>query len=728
MKQFTAFLSIFLTVVLLPLQTLAAPTPYKIPSDIIQLRQGASTSPKGLTADFSLGASNPTVSIDSSLNLNFNKNSFQLGDATSSNKKFVANLGLGAANPQLRYNASTSAWEFSTDGTNFDEFGSGSGGGAGINLLKNPGFESGITVGWANTGGTFAAVSTGGNLLIGKGSATFTASASGQFVQSTAYNVPNGLFGQACAGSIIYKGADTGLKLQVVDGSANILAQQVLSAQTVATTVSLPFVCPSSGTVRLKVISSAASSLVALDQTSLGSNALIALSQAYQYGKALFPAATSCDWTTTSSTLAPFPADSDCVFPTVTGRLAASATLTPTVEAPDAPAGAFDVTFLTTTNAVGGTNCVYDIVDENGTTGNGTFNAINGTAHNTPTNLRRSFTYTTGGSHTFKIRGSSSDNTTGCFLSNDITQSEFIVNFFPTNSQTAVTAANSSLSWSGYQTASGGWDTTSASFADFSAGTGVTIAELTNRNFGSVVSEASGLPAITWNAPRVGRYWVCAGVNVLVSNVADLGIQLLDGANVIIDAGEYHRQTGGNVNSTANVCGIQSISSAGPATTKLKGAVTGGITLQVSSNNVPAPGAAIRWSIFNIDTPFPTPVLAGSVVSPSSGVMNTVAFRFSGDSSDSTVCASDPCTISFQTGGVSIVNNPASSNYYVHFVPGTFSATPVCTATGLDIVQPSFVTRQAGIGNDANTLSLSAWNALGAQLQDGVSVICIGPK
>ncbi len=130
-------------------------------------------------------------------------NTFRLGDGNPAlDKKVIFNQGTSPY-PTLKWNSASSTLQFSNDGVTFSDLGSGSGSGQGFNVLVNPDFESGIVQGWTNSGGTFAAVSSGSNLLLGKGSATFTASGSGQFVASSAYLVPNGLLGRACAVSML---------------------------------------------------------------------------------------------------------------------------------------------------------------------------------------------------------------------------------------------------------------------------------------------------------------------------------------------------------------------------------------------------------------------------------------------------------------------------------------------------------------------------------------------
>lgn len=63
-------------------------------------------------------------------------NNFRLGDGQASNKAFEFNRGLGASNPKLRWNQAQLKLQFSNDGTNFTDIGSGGGGGGSVSRLQ----------------------------------------------------------------------------------------------------------------------------------------------------------------------------------------------------------------------------------------------------------------------------------------------------------------------------------------------------------------------------------------------------------------------------------------------------------------------------------------------------------------------------------------------------------------------------------------------------------------
>lgn len=74
-------------------------------------------------------------------------NELKLGNKTAENVNIEIDKGLNLSNPKIRWNDAAEAFQFSNDGNNFFDFGSGSGSGE-INYIENSGFET-DTAGWA---------------------------------------------------------------------------------------------------------------------------------------------------------------------------------------------------------------------------------------------------------------------------------------------------------------------------------------------------------------------------------------------------------------------------------------------------------------------------------------------------------------------------------------------------------------------------------------------------
>lgn len=151
----------------------------------------------------------------------------------------------------------------------------GSGSGVGIELLPNPGFESGgATTNWSSSGGVVATNTSGVHLLVGKKSAQWTPSASGQTFTSSALAIA-GLAGQNCSAQIYYTYAGTSgdYSLQAYDGTS-VLAALSLPSQSVANPQSITFPCGSAttSTLQWRLISNVASpSAIYFDNAHLGS-------------------------------------------------------------------------------------------------------------------------------------------------------------------------------------------------------------------------------------------------------------------------------------------------------------------------------------------------------------------------------------------------------------------------------------------------------------------------
>lgn len=285
----TILIGFFLSVALF-----AAEAPEKIQKDRLQLGKTSSSAAKEIIFDTADGASNKKFSIDKVTKELTLDTDFQVdGDLSVTGKSFLmdneTDIGAGAGadiklrfdegslnKPTIQWNETRSKLQFSNDGTLFKDFGTGSGGGGGgYNILVNPGFEDGYNEAWSNSGGTFDDATTSPDLLFGEVSATFDASSSGQYFQSDAALIPDILKDQACEASITYKGADTNYALKVKDGSDADLTPVVTKtfeiAGTNAVTVTTFFRCPSSGSLKLRVESTANGAIGSFDEAYLGS-------------------------------------------------------------------------------------------------------------------------------------------------------------------------------------------------------------------------------------------------------------------------------------------------------------------------------------------------------------------------------------------------------------------------------------------------------------------------
>lgn len=610
--------------------------------------------------------------------------------------------------------------------TNWEVVGSSSGEG-GFNLLSNPGFELGSTTGWTNSGGTYAVVTSGANLLFQTKSVTLNASATGQYVESTAYTVPVGLQGTNCVARIHYLGGDTNLKMDVIDNGAVVISTTTFSgASTTTTSLSANFICPTSGTIKLRVESTADAAIVALDRMYLGgADNLSQISQASFYGGVIWPATTNCGWTRTAQdSFADFSADTDCTTPVgnnLLGNGAAPATKIPAVTFNNMPAGDYYITaigefFVNASN----TQCAFRFSD-------GTDNTSPQIIYNnaglmqTPVISGR-LSYSSSATRTISIQatavGASADCRVVSALQNNL---QILVYRFPTSTETAYNAGQSPASWSGSLLgAGGGWTTTSSSYADVAvATTSSTLTTLTNTNM-SVIAEATKLPAITFTPTRAGSYQVCANVTVTNTASDNTNVRMVDGAGTVIAAGVGNYPAAANAISAATLCGISNLTSTAAATYKIQMLVASG-TGQVSQ----ATNHPITWMIVALNQSFPAPLLVNSVVSPSAGIVG-VATASIGGATVATSCTASPCTVYNSTGTwISSATRASTGNYTINFTAGYWSGVPQCFYSSLNNSAP------IGMGQSSGA-STSSWPiytiaAGGTQTDERFSVFCIGP-
>ncbi len=138
-----------------------------------------------------------------------------------------------------------------------------------VNLIENPGGENGLQR-WTNSGGGTFSIESGANVGVGTRSLSWDASAASDTLTSRQASVPVGLQNRFCYASFLYKGGDTNLTAEVIDGSLTVLASKSLTAQTDYSLGELGFTCPSSGTVAFRLSASADAAIIYLDQVFVG--------------------------------------------------------------------------------------------------------------------------------------------------------------------------------------------------------------------------------------------------------------------------------------------------------------------------------------------------------------------------------------------------------------------------------------------------------------------------
>jgi hypothetical protein len=638
--------------------------------------------------------------------------------ATSTDKVLEFNAGLGASNPQIKLNKTTGKLQFSNDGSLFKDVGSGGGGGSGINLLvDNPGLEAGVTQNMSASAPSTVTAVTGSSALFETTSFNFFPTLSGQTYETQAYAVPKGLQGAPCLAAIYYTSAEVTSPTNgaVYSGTNTLLSAQVPFTRNVGPAMPLyiPFTCPTSGSVKIRMTSTGGvtSGLIG-DNMHLGSETrLKEVTQASMYGTNTFPDASGCDWNSSSSAFSDYPANGSCPLGVATGRLVASVTKTPTVEAPNAPAGTYEVLYVPGYIAAhAGTNCRYTVTDESNV--GSTIQSFSTTTatNNHAVPLAGVFNYSTAASHTFKVRVASSDNSTNCALNNDGNQGQYIVKYYPTQSQTITQGSGQASSWSGYFPASRYWTTNSGPFADPSPQGSGSLIERDNQNFGTVSGYSGSLPGITFSPAKMGRYHVCfrskLGNNNAPTNAAE--VQLIDQDGVQLGTDDsYTLETRP---STMVVCGNVNFSSLAPRSLRLQMAAGG------SSVSTLGFGTAdgLQITIFQLDAGQAAVAYPGVIEGPVGSPRLIHAYA----------ALNNAGSVNRSSGNwITLGSHPSTGDFV--YTLSTFSGIPSCTCTAGG--STSTLCSVNAISSTSVEVSLRQVEAA-AFVDAAHDLICLGPK
>lgn len=620
-----------------------------------------------------------------------------------------------------------------------------------VSLLENGGFEAG-KAGWTSSGGTFAIATSGSNLLVDKASATFDASATSQYIQSKLYTVPNGMYGSSCSASFEYLGGDTNLKLVVLDGTAAVLATRTLeSAATIKRSFGTTFQCPTSGTFRVRLESTADAAIIALDKFKLGELDTFQVGAAKYVGAIEWAPTGSCTWPAAATSFTSIPADTDCPAPSVSGELSAPPTKVPgfIVQGP----GDFLVTanFRATHSSVADGRTALRL--SNGTNHSSVVVA-NTTNGNTTTNDSWSFIISLpSGSHTVQLQASSVNAATFEVL-NSSGPSGQTVNFnvvkFPTASETAyrpetinwkvdanISGANPSLGTSSVATYT---SITNASLT-LTNNSGSLPAQIpcssTNPSTGTTCSAGTEDIGIAFNLPAAGDVLACVSFShdmYLASAGDNLAVFQIDetpnNSQTTTSAGKTRLQSHGysaagtlQVGTPIRLCSPFTFVSAGQKTLRLKYEQYNS-TGVINSSFIMADGDGaagqrdIHWEVYPITQHVPAPVIVNSVVTPYSGVASIAS---------ASVSAAAPGVASNESGdwinGTCARTGVNNSTATCVFNSGVFSAAPVCTAT-INNGNYRFITAAA----TSSQVVVTTGDVSGTQSAEAFDLICIGTK
>ena len=339
------------------------------------------------------------------------KDTVKFGSGLDSDKTIEADFNL-SDNPKIKFDSTNDLWQFSNDGTNFSDFGSGSGGSGGLNILANPNFESG-TVNWTG----------GGNLALetvdpgeGRQSARWNPSAAGQFLRSDAQEIPASLRGRGCLARFSYlwdtaPASESDAVLRVTDGSSALTDDVDINSNNGTTwrDAFVAFECPESGNLVFELESNIDSPVLIVDRMHLGSNTneFIVETSGQMIAHAAYEPTAGCEWAKSTSSMGPFPIDTDCPAITVyssTVPVDNTDNNLPDIDFDDLPAGRYEVTVTTTFEHSNATDFFAALAISDGTVTRGTLGPLSGSSEIDTVTLVGVFDHP-GGAANFAVHG-----------------------------------------------------------------------------------------------------------------------------------------------------------------------------------------------------------------------------------------------------------------------------------------------------------------------------------
>lgn len=606
------------------------------------------------------------------------------------------------------------------------------------NKLSNPGAES-LLAGWSASGGTLTTTGTVANVGDGKRAFSWDSNAASQTLSSTAVSATlGGLTGSNGVASCRVKAASGSAThlLQAYDGSVVLASQAIATSTSSYNRTSVNFIWPSSGSVKVRLISvNANEPQIFVDDCYLGladGFNLGQISQAQHYGSISITNCTGTTQWTTGGYSDQSSGGTACTY-TATGNLSQPSSTSVMGFRTAFPPGEYLIVMGQSSSlSSGGVVLGSRISDGTHHSKNPTKQLVAGGADQT---------VHAGDSYALKVASALSladfklqYNMSGGNINSDVNGTNeltFDVYKFPTQTQTAMTFDTLANSWSGNHGSNCSWTTSFTSLVLPAIDASCTFTETNNVNFGTVTSYNDGTPGnnypgIVFTPSRAGTYFVCGNPQLSHNtNNEQAEIQLEDISSVKI-ASAWMRMASGagsdSASATVAACGTYKALNTSPLTLRMRlrsstGVGTAGISASGQSD-------AINWTIAQIDQQIPAPVLVGGVVSSSAGVEHIERALISGGGG--AVCSSDPCTIESQSGGwVSVANRGSAGVYTLTLSAGTFSSTPVCTVasntSGALVVGVSPVS--------STSISVYGYTALTPTAGDAAfGIICQGPK
>lgn len=607
-------------------------------------------------------------------------------------------------------------------------------------LLPNPGFENGLSSITATDLTDVAHVTSGTNLLDGKGSITWNSDGASQTLTFCA-TVPEGYEGRNGAAGfkmILTPSGTATHTIKITDGTNDLVSAETITSSTSPQSAIRNFIFSTTGTACVVLTSVAADEpLIAIDNGFMGLASdynVSSVSQATFVGGMENAGASTCTYSENTSTgLSDFDdlgTGTSCAAWTVVsngpGTISAQATNDHRLVYTNMPPGNYIFRLAGTFGkgaAAGG--CMMQLSD--GTTSYQPHYQASGDAVATYTGaFEYSVTVTSGLSRTYKLQASD-NHASNCEWYNAANHpASWKVYRFPTSSEQAYTpdttawkvdanisGANISLG-SSAQTAYVAPNNASLTLTQNtgSASVGISCSSTNDNSVGSTTCSAgSEEPGIVVNVPRAGQIEVCYDFTHLVSHSTTStiyatfqAVRTANGSQTIAEEGKSRIYSGASTSAAGfthllphKVCGQFNITAAAKHTFRLMYEMpaatitTHTIVADADANNGQRD---IHVTARYVDQSIPAPVLTNMVTTPSSGGVRICSGQAS---MPSTITSSSGSCASSLTGG-------ATGFATVNFASGTFSAVPHCTVS--IIAGSGGYSRNCGVNSTPTTSAL----------------------
>lgn len=585
-----------------------------------------------------------------------------------------------------------------------------------MNLLADPGFESGTVAKWTKSGtGTWGVsqTSTYGGKYAGLLSLS---SQQGEVSQDvTPLNATNGIpMVAACAVKNVSALSDISVCART--GGTDIQCTTV-STLTSWQLIPVNFSGPADGTtvgVSVKNGSSESGNIL-VDECYVGSSSTPQnfgqVSQAVLYGSVSIA---SCGgaWTTTSGSLTNFSAQTGCVY-TATGNAQAPSTNVPGFKFASLPPGDYALVADSQFTASGSSHgSYYRFSDGTNSAREESVVQSNASGALVVPGIYQTISYSTAQSNiTLQIQGAADPSGTAS-ISGTSLPTVIKIYRFPSASEVAYRADLQPASWSGYFTGASWTSTQTSSFADLPSNASTTLTQTTAQNMTCTPYNGAGSakPGLVCNFGRAGIYNVCMQGSFQVSSTSPVeNFQLVDGSGTVIDSHQY-AATGTAAPQQISLCNDYNVTAAGSVTFKVQYFASSAATTTLLA----ASPALNSWNITPKTGNLPSPLLMGSVTSTSAGQEHIERARIANNGT---------ATVTSQSASPAWTVNRSALGVVDITFNTTWTTAPMCTCSaeigGRTCALTSLTTTTAQV----QILNTSAVNE-----DRNFSIICMGPR